>query len=180
MKSVIEDNKIKRILNLLIGNLSHTFLVISGILIVLMALGATYGSIRRYAFNSPEPYSYELSSMFLLLSFVLAVAAVEKQNRFIRCDLLTRLFSENINTIILNIISPILGLLFFGVVIWQSWGDAWYAFQIGQTSSSSWPVPLFPIKIIIPIGYTLLCLVLAGRLYLGLASLKDMITRKRK
>ncbi|MBN1567653.1 MAG: TRAP transporter small permease [Acidobacteria bacterium] len=144
----------------------------AGSLIVLMAFLATYGSVRRYAFNAPEPVSYEISKMFLLLSFVLAVAAVEMQNRFLRCDLLLERFPENIRNIISNILSPILGIIFFGIITWISFSDTLRAFRIDQHSQSSWPVPLFPIKLMIPAGYGFLCLVLLVRLIGGLLRLK--------
>jgi TRAP-type C4-dicarboxylate transport system permease small subunit len=141
-------------------------------LIVIMAFLSTYGSIRRYAFNSPEPVSYEFSKMFLLISFVLALAAVERQDRFLRCDLLLERVPENVRNIISNIISPILGITFFGIITWISSGDTLRAFEINQHSLSSWPVPLFPVKLLIPIGYGFLCLILVIRLVLGLLHLR--------
>jgi TRAP-type C4-dicarboxylate transport system permease small subunit len=149
------------------------FVVLAGALIVIMAFLATYGATRRYAFDSPEPYSYEFSRMFLLISFVLALAAVESRNQFIRCDLFLTRFPENVRNIILDIISPIMGLTFFSVITWKSFGDALRALEIGQLSTSSWPVPLFPIKIFVPVGYGLICLVLLIRLVLGLLRLKN-------
>lgn len=164
--------KVKQILNPWIERVNLGFVVFSGSLIVIMAFLSTYGATRRYAFKSPEPISYEFSCMFLLLSFVLAIAAVERQDRFIRCDLLLERFPENIRNIILNIVSPILGLVFFGIITWVSFGDALRALQIGQVSLSSWPVPLFPIKIFIPIGYGFFCFILLIRLVLGLLHLR--------
>jgi TRAP-type C4-dicarboxylate transport system permease small subunit len=140
--------------------------------LVAMAFLAAYGSIRRYAFNAPEPVSYELSKMFLLLSFVLAVAAVEKQDRFLRCDLLLERFSENVRNIISNILSPILGITFFGITTWICFSDSFRAYTIDQRSQSAWPVPLFPIKLMIPVGYGFLCFVLLIRLARGLLRLK--------
>jgi TRAP-type mannitol/chloroaromatic compound transport system permease small subunit len=109
--------------------------------------------------------------MFLLLSFVLAIAAVESQNRFLRCDILLMRFPPKIFNAIANIISPIAGITFFGIITWISFGDATRALEIGQMSLSVWPVPLFPVKIFIPIGYGFLCLLLLIRLFLGLLRL---------
>jgi len=166
------ENKVKQKLDLWIERVNQGFVVFAGSLIVIMAFLSTYGSIRRYAFNSPEPISYEFSKMFLLLSFVLAIAAVERQNRFLRCDLLLERFPENLRNIIPNIISPILGITFFSIITWISFGDALRALEIGQHSLSSWPVPLFPVKLLIPIGYGFLCFILVIRLVLGLLYLK--------
>jgi TRAP-type C4-dicarboxylate transport system permease small subunit len=169
------EDKVKRILDLWIGRVNQGFIVLAGSLMVIMAFLSTYGSIRRYAFNSPEPVSYEFSKMFLLFSFVLALAAVERQDRLLRCDLLLERFPENVRSIISNIISPIMGLTFFGIITWISFGDAMRALEFNQHTFSAWPVPLFPVKIFIPIGYGFLCLVLLIRLVLGLFRLKTLL-----
>ena len=157
----------KQIIDPWIARINQVFVVVAGSLIVIMGFLSTYGATRRYAFRSPEPISYEFSCMFLLISFVLAIAAVERQDRLLRCDILLERFPENIRNIISNIISPIMGITFFGIITWISFGDALRALEIGQVSRSSWPVPLFPVKIFIPIGYGFLCLVLVIRLVLG-------------
>jgi TRAP-type C4-dicarboxylate transport system permease small subunit len=170
------EEKVKRVFDPWIERINLVFVVFSGVLITIMGFLSTYGAIRRYAFRSPEPVSYEFSCMFLLISFVLAIAAVERQNRFLRCDLLLERFPEKIRNLVSNIISPIMGIAFFGIITWFSFGDALHALEIGQVSRSAWPVPLFPIKFIIPIGYGFLCLVLLVRLAFGLFSLKTPST----
>jgi len=163
---------INKVITPWIERINQVFVVTAGALIVIMGFLSTYGAIRRYAFRSPEPISYEFGCMFLLISFVLANAAVERQDRLLRCDLLLERFPEKIRNIISNIISPIMGITFFGIITWISFGDALRALDIGQVSRSSWPVPLFPIKLFIPIGYGFLCLVLLLRLVLALSHIK--------
>jgi TRAP-type mannitol/chloroaromatic compound transport system permease small subunit len=170
------EEKVKQILNPWIARINLGFVVFSGALITIMGFLSTYGAIRRYAFRSPEPVSYEFSCMFLLISFVLAITAVERQDRFLRCDLLLERFPNDVRNIISNIVSPIMGITFFGIITWISFGDALRALEIGQVSRSSWPVPLFPIKLFIPIGYGFLCLVLLVRLVFGLFHLKTPST----
>lgn len=162
------EKKFKLLLDPWIERVSLGFVVFAGILITIMAFLSTYGATRRYVFRSPEPISYEFSCMFLLISFILGLAAVEKSDRFLRCDILLERFPDNVRNIISNIVSTILGITFFGIITWISFGDAWRAHQIGQVSLSAWPVPLFPIKLFIPIGYGFLCLVLLFRLVSGL------------
>jgi TRAP-type C4-dicarboxylate transport system permease small subunit len=170
------EKKFKKVLSPWIERVNLGFVVFSGSLMVIMAFLSTYGATRRYVFRSPEPVSYEFSCMFLLLSFVLALAAVEGQDRLLRCDLLHVRFPENVRNIVSNIISPILGITFFGIITWISFGDAWRALQIGQVSRSAWPVPLFPVKIFIPVGYGFFCLVMLFRLIIGLLRLKKPST----
>ena len=73
-------------------------------------------------------------------------------------------------TLITNFISPICGLILVIVLVWQGGSDAVHAYQIGQTSMSVWREPLYPIKFLIPIGYSLLGLTLVAKLFYGITS----------
>ena len=173
------ENKVKYTPDFIIERLSRFFLIIAGLLTLLMVFTATYGVFRRYALNSPEPYSYELSTMFLLFSFVLAVACVERYNRHIRVDFVSSRVPEIIEFIILNILGPIAGLFVAVMFTWKGFDVAVYSLQIGEVSSSTWGVPLFPIKIVIPIGYGMLVLVLLSKLYFGIGHLVRIAIRKK-
>lgn len=156
--------KVDRILE----RVSKLFVVLSGIMILLMAFTATYGVLRRYLFNSPEPYSYELSTMFLLWTFVLAIAHLEKLDGHLRVDFFVVILPERLKLFLLNVISPLLGLVFCSVLTWEGLKVALYSLEIGERSMSVWAVPLFPIKIIIPLGYGVLCIVLVLKIIRGL------------
>jgi len=156
-----------------IERVSNAFTVISGILIVLMAFIASYGVIRRYVFESPEPYSYELSMMFLLWTFVLALAYLEKLDSHLRVDFVVVLLPKRIRTFFLNVIGPLAGFIFCAVLTWEGWTVAMYSLEIGEKSMSIWAVPLFPVKIVVPIGYGLLCIVLLLKIIQGIFKIKE-------
>jgi len=164
--------KIVHKLESLIDRASHFLLILSGILVLLMAWVVTYGVVKRYAFHAPDPYTYEISTMFLLFCGVLAVAAVENLDRHVRNDMLSSRFPKGVQLVLLRIIFPFFALIFVALLTWKSVGNALYALQIGQVSASPWAVPLAPIKFVIPIGYGLLCLILTGKFCRGLAQLK--------
>ena len=171
-RSGLMEQKLKRYVEPWIERINQVFVVFAGLLILIMGFLSTYGAIRRYAFRSPEPVSYEFGCIFLLVSFVLANAAVERQDRLLRCDILLDRFPRGARNAISNIVSPIMGITFFGNITWITFGDALRALEIGQVSRSAWPVPLFPVKLFIPIGYGFLCVVLLYRLVLGVFALK--------
>jgi TRAP-type mannitol/chloroaromatic compound transport system permease small subunit len=141
----------------------------------MMAWIESYGVIKRYAFHSPDPASYELSTMFLLFCGVLAVAGVERLDRHVRNDILSSRFPERMKVIVLQTIFPLMALIFCVVLTWKSVGNALYSLEIGQISQSPWAVPLAPIKFIIPVGYTLLCIVLLGKICRGINNVVNMI-----
>jgi TRAP-type C4-dicarboxylate transport system permease small subunit len=165
-------DKIFKILDPWIERICLGFVGLSGTMMLVMAFLSTYGAARRYAFRSPEPISYELSKAFLLLSFVLALAVVERQDRLLRCDILLVNFPQTLKNIVLNIIGPILGITFFGILSWISFGDAMRALHFGEVSLSAWPIPLFPVKIMIPVGYGFFCFILLLRLVRGVLHIK--------
>ena len=152
----------------LIDQSSRLFLALSGILIVLMVFLTSYGVLRRYAFNAPEPYSYEMNVVFMLCSFVFAVSAVEAQDRHIRVDFVSNRVSEIGQQIILSIIAPMMGLFCCLLLVWKSLDNALFSLSLGEVSSSVWKIPLFPVKLVVPIGYALLGIVLIGRIYRGI------------
>ena len=154
-----------------IGSVSQLLLIVSGVLILLMAWLQTYGVVKRYMFNAHDPLAYELSTMFLLFCGVLAVAGVEKLDQHVRNDIVASRFPSMMRLIVISIIFPLLALVFCGVLTWKSLGNALYALDIGQVSQSTWKLPLAPIKLVIPFGYTLLCLILIGKICRGIALL---------
>jgi TRAP-type mannitol/chloroaromatic compound transport system permease small subunit len=155
-----------------ISRASLFLMFFSGFLVLLMAFLSTYGVVRRYVFENPEPYSYELTTIFLLLCGVLAVAGVEVLDRHVRNDIIASRFPSRMKVIVLDTIFPLIALIFCAVLTWKSLGNALYALQIGQVSNSPWAVPLAPIKFVIPFGYILLCLVLISKFHRGVVLLR--------
>jgi TRAP-type C4-dicarboxylate transport system permease small subunit len=156
-----------------IERVSYAFTILSGILIVLMTFISSYGVIRRYVFKSPEPYSYELSMMFLLWTFVLALAYLEKLDGHLRVDIFVALLPKKIRDFFLNVIGLLLGFIFCAVLTYEGWTVAMYSLKIDEKSMSVWAVPLFPIKTIIPIGYGLLCIVLLSKIVREILRIKE-------
>ena len=165
--------KVMRQVDHWLGRVSNWLLLISGIMILLMAFAQTYGVFRRYVFNSPDAAAYELSSMFLLFCGVFAVAGVEKLNRHVMNDIVSAHFPARMKAIVTSTLFPLLALIFCAVLTWKSLDNALYALKIGQVTQSPWALPLAPIKLIIPVCYILLCIVLLSKLLHGIALIKN-------
>ena len=96
-------------------------------------------------------------------------------NSSLAADFISGRLPERIQHVIVNIIAPLMGLFFAFMLTWKGVDVALFSLKLGEVSSSSWREPLFPIKIMVPVGYTLLVLVLLTRIYKGLASLRGGI-----
>ena len=170
--------KLLQVLDRLIGRLSDMGLIISGIFILLMSFLSTYGVGRRYLLHKPEPYSYELSTILLVACVVLAVAGLQRHSRHLRVDFMANRLPAHVQSTLINIVTPVLALFYVVIVTWQSWANAIYSMKIGETSQSSWEEPLFPVKLLVPIGMALLCLVLGAQLSSGITTLIKNIKTK--
>jgi TRAP-type mannitol/chloroaromatic compound transport system permease small subunit len=159
-----KDIGIVRAIDLLCSGL----LAVSGIMIVVMAFSATYGVARRYFLHNPEPYSYEISMMLLVWCFVLSVAALQKHERHLRGDFILSRFPPRLQFFINHILSPGLAVLCSVVLVWKGWEAAMFSLRIGELSMSSWAESIFPVKILIPVGYSILCLVALMQLFKGI------------
>jgi TRAP-type mannitol/chloroaromatic compound transport system permease small subunit len=160
--------KIFLILDKVIERVGDWGLISSGILILIMSLLSTYAVTRRYVLHNPDSYSYELSTIFLTVCVVLALSGLQRYKRHLRVDFVANYLHPTFQTALLDIIGPVLGLIYVSIITWQSWGNALYSFQVHETSQSIWQEPLYPTKFSIPICMFWLDLVLLAQLARGI------------
>jgi TRAP-type mannitol/chloroaromatic compound transport system permease small subunit len=142
-------------------------LVLSGILILLMGFCSTYAVFRRYILHNPESYSYEISVIFLTACVVLAVSGLQRAKRHLRVDFVSNYLPQNWQIFLMDILGPMIALVFVGIIVWQSWTAAVYSMSIGERSQSMWEEPLYPTRFVIPVCMFWLCLVLIAQLIKG-------------
>lgn len=139
-------------------------LLISGILILIMGFLTTYGVGKRYLFRSPDPYTYELSVIFLVACILLCLPAIQWNRRNLRVDFIISRLPPRWQNIVGDVFMSLLALVFVGIVIWKSWGIFLYSIQVGETSQSAWQEPLWPMKLLVPICMSWLFLTLISQL----------------
>jgi len=150
----------------------HFFWYFAGALITLMAFVTGYGVFTRYVLRNPDPYTYEIDSILMLACVIFAIAYTQKLGRHLRIDLLDRSLPDTLRLILLNVIGPAIGFIFCAVLTWKTWVTAWSVLQTGEVTRGTWVIPTFPIRIIIPIGTALLCLVLLAQILRYFSSAK--------
>jgi TRAP-type C4-dicarboxylate transport system permease small subunit len=174
-------NKAKRVLQVLslwLNHVVHFFWYLAGALITLMAFVTGYGVFTRYVLRNPDPYNYEIDSILMLACVVFAIAYTQKLGRHLRIDLLDRSLPETSRLILLNVIGPSIGLIFCAVLTWKTWETAWSALQTWEVTRGTWVIPTFPIRMMVPIGAGLLCLVLLTQILRHIASPKANSTKE--
>jgi TRAP-type mannitol/chloroaromatic compound transport system permease small subunit len=77
----------------------------------------------------------------------------------------------------MDIVTPVLALVFVSIIVWKSWGIFLSALHSGESSQSVWEEPLWPTKLLVPISMFWLCLTLVAQLVHGVVNLVTGKTR---
>lgn len=158
--------------------LTMLFLVLAGLMTVFMIFVTTYGVVMRYFFRRPEPVSYELATILLIWGFLYAISYVELRGEQIRADIFVSLMPAGMVKFLHGVVAPSLALIYCFVLAWKGWTNAMYSLEIGERSMSVWQEPLFPVKIMIPICYGLLTLIVLRNLFKGIAMYSSHVKSK--
>lgn len=144
--------------------------VLGGLLTLIMMFVTTYGVVMRYFFRSPEPVSYEIATICMLWAFLFGISYVEWRGTHIKADIFTPFMPEGMVRFLHTVVSHFLALAYCVALTWKGWTVAMYSYSIGERSMSVWQEPLFPVKVMIPVGYCFLGLVVLRNLCHGIGS----------
>ena len=159
-----------RSLDDLLGRITKLFVILAGLMTICMIFVTSYGVVMRYFFRRPEPISYEIATVFLLWGYLFGISFVEWRGEHIRADIFVPLLPKAVAHALHRIVAHILALIYSAILTWKGWTAAMYSLSIGERSMSVWQEPLSPIKIMVPICYTLLTLVIFRNLCHGIAA----------
>lgn len=134
-----------------------------------MMIVVVYAVIARYIFNLPVRWAAEVSEFMMVSLTFLALAVIQSEGKHINITFLIEKRSKKTKTI-LGVITTLAALTVFILLTWASWQFALKALQSGFTSDAA-AIPLFPPRLLIPVGAFLMCLQLIADLIQGIGSL---------
>jgi TRAP-type mannitol/chloroaromatic compound transport system permease small subunit len=113
--------------------------------------------IARYAFNAPTIWSFDVTYMLYGTIFMLGAAYALHKGAHIRTDFFYEKWSDRTR----GVVDSISYLVFFFpsiiMLLVASWGEAWYAYTISETSEQTpWRPILWPYKGVVPLTCVLL------------------------
>jgi TRAP-type mannitol/chloroaromatic compound transport system permease small subunit len=111
--------------------------------------------IRRYFFNAPTVWGTELTQMIFGAYVILSGGHILLWGGHVNVDILYTRFSS-MSKAITDICTSVLFFLFSGMLLLYGGSLAWESLAIFEHSESAWNVPIYPIKLMIPIGAFLL------------------------
>ena len=130
----------------------------ASLIIPLIALIQFAEVILRYVFNSPTSWSWELATYLYGANFMLSLAWGLQCGSHVRTDVLYAKFSEKTKAVVGTITFIGVFLPFVGVMTYKSIEHAIYSVSIREETFSMWSAPIYPLKVAIAVGFTVLLL----------------------
>jgi TRAP-type mannitol/chloroaromatic compound transport system permease small subunit len=113
--------------------------------------------IRRYFFNAPTVWGNELTQLIFGMYVILSGGHILRWGGHVNVDILYSRIGSKTKAVV-DIITFFLFFLFCGMMLLYGGSLAWESLSILERSNSAWEVPLYPWKMMIPIGALLLLL----------------------
>ena len=129
---------------------------ISFLLLAIVAL-IVYEVFLRYVLNSPTLWNMELVSFSFGVLWVIGGAYALLTATHVKMEVVYARFGTR-GKAILDLISAPLFFLIIVVLLWQGWESALRSIARLEHTMSLWAPPVYPIKMVIPLGALLLLL----------------------
>jgi TRAP-type mannitol/chloroaromatic compound transport system permease small subunit len=125
-------------------------------LVLIAVLISSGNATVRYLFNTSSNAWLELQWYLFAAVFLLCAPYALLKNEHVRIDVITDRFSHRTRAWI-----DVFGTIFFllpvtALIVWLSWPVFLDSFQRGEMSTDAGGLIRWPVKILIPIGFTLL------------------------
>lgn len=121
------------------------------LLIFLIMTITTVEVVARYVFNHPTiwvwPINRQLFGVFILFAGIYTMS----KGDHIRIEILYDHFSSRMRLIARSIALASF-IVFVGVLIWQGSWMGWNSLTVGETASGAFRIPLYPLKLLIPVA----------------------------
>lgn len=129
----------------------------AGILVFIMMCITATEVVARYAFNHPTIWAWPLNRQIFGLFILVAGAYTMSKEAHIRIEILYDHFPPKIKLI--GRLCALAALIsFLGVLIWQGGWMGWNSLMAGERASGAFNIPLYPFKLLVPIGVLLFLL----------------------
>ncbi len=126
-------------------------------LFVPMTLIAMYEVVMRYIFDSPTTWAWDINVQLFCAIVVLGGAHTLQQGGHVIMDIIVNKFQEKAKLMV-NLCVYVVFFVALSIAIWQVGKFAWNSLVIFEKASTILSPPIYPIKIGILIGVTLLFL----------------------
>ncbi|TVP43475.1 MAG: TRAP transporter small permease [Halomonas sp.] len=139
-------------------------LVLAALFLVLMALHVSLDVGLRYLFGKSFTGTLEVVSFYYMVAVVfLPLAYVELQQEHISVDVVVGRLPPAVQ-LTLYLLAGVLGLIYFGMLCYQSYLDAVRATVRMETAMANFKFYLWPSRWALPVGFAAMCLAILANM----------------
>lgn len=131
---------------------------LSSLLMVVLVVMICYEVTRRYFFNVPTIWSLEFTTFLYGVHFVMGYSYTELFDGHVRVNIFSSKFPKKIQDILYIILTICVTLPLVALLGIWAWDNAITSTKILETLSSAWAPPIWPVKLMMALGFTFLFL----------------------
>lgn len=121
-----------------------------------------YEVVMRYIFNNPTIWAHETSMYIYGAMFVLAGGHTLYHKGMVNMDVIYGRFSVK-GRAILDLCTFIFAFICLAVLVWKSWVTGWNSLMFLERSETVWRAPLYPARLVLPVGAFLILIQLISK-----------------
>ena len=140
---------------------------------IFVMIGILLWSSVSKAFFVPSLWTLEMAQFAMVTYYILGGAYCLRRGSDVRMDLLYSTWSDRQRAWV-DAFTVLFLIFFLGVLLYGAMDSTVYAFDYGERSYSSWRPYMWPIKVIICIGLTLMLLQAIAELFKDVAKIKGV------
>jgi TRAP-type mannitol/chloroaromatic compound transport system permease small subunit len=131
---------------------------VSSLLMAVLVVMVCYEVTRRYFFNAPTVWGLELTTFVYGVHFVMGYGYTEYFDGHVRVDIFSSRFPKKIQDILYIVLTTGITLPLVALLCIWAWDNAITSTKIMESLSSAWAPPIWPVKLLMALGFTFLFL----------------------
>ena len=126
-------------------------------MIAIAVVAMSYEVVARYVFNAPTIWSYEVTYSLCGTAAIIGGAYTLRHRAHVNVDIVYSHIPRR-GKAVLDMVSSVIFFAFVGILVWKGAGFALKSLRFLEHSDSLWAPPLYPFKIALFIGASLIAL----------------------
>ncbi len=131
---------------------------VSSLLMVVLVVLMCYEVVRRYFFNAPTIWGLELTTFLYGVHFVMGYGYTEYFDGHVRVDIISSKFPQKVQDVLYIVLTICVTIPLVTMLGIWAWDNAITSTKIQEALSSAWAPPIWPVKLFMGLGFTLLFL----------------------
>ncbi len=151
----------------------HVLGTLAAVLIITIMILTTSDVIARYVIGSPLKGSVEISEILFLSAVYLGLSYTQLFREHVGVDLFISHLSSK-PRLVLETIMLSLAFFTYGLLAWRGAGAFWTSLETGEYRWGLISIPLWPARLMIPLGVSILCLKFIAEIAFNLRKFFDV------